>query len=148
MSSVNLDVAQKLDITCRKGDTFRLLITFKDSTGTVINVGDLDSSTPVYSFSFEVRDFATDDGDNARLSTNSNARRDRVSNVTIENVASDGSDGNIRIVITAEEMAKIESGVYVYDLQANTVGTGSITNVQTWVRGSFIVNEDVTTRFV
>jgi hypothetical protein len=148
MSSVNLDVAQKLDITCRKGDTFRLLLTFKDSTGTVINVGDLDSSTPVYSFSFEVRDFATDDGDNARLSTNSNARRERVSNVTIENVTSDGSDGKIRIVISAEEMAKIESGVYVYDLQANTVGSGSITNVQTWVRGSFIVNEDVTTRFV
>ncbi len=148
MSSVNLDVAQKLDITCRKGDTFRLLLTFKDSTGTVINVGDLDSSTPVYSFSFEVRDFATDDGDNARLSTNSNARRERVSNVTIQNVTSDGSDGKIRIVIDAEEMAKIESGVYVYDLQANTVGTGSITNVQTWVRGSFIVNEDVTTRFV
>ena len=101
MSSVNLDVAQKLDITCRKGDTFRLLLTFKDSTGTVINVGDLDSSTPVYSFSFEVRDFATDDGDNARLSTNSNARKERVSNVTIQNVASDGSDGNIRIVISA-----------------------------------------------
>tara|TARA_R100001509_G_scaffold158611_2_gene124007 strand:- start:1872 stop:2318 length:447 start_codon:yes stop_codon:yes gene_type:complete len=147
MSSVNLDVAQKLDITCRKGDTFRLLLTFKDSTGTVINVGDLDSSTPQYSFSFEVRDFATDDGDNARLSTNSNARRERVSNVTIQNVESDGSDGKIRIVIEAEEMAKIESGVYVYDLQANTVVGGSVTNVQTWVRGSFIVNEDVTTRF-
>ena len=147
MSSVNLDVAQKLDITCRKGDTFRLLLTFKDSTGTVINVGDLDSSTPTYSFSFEVRDFATDDGDNARLSTNSNARRERVSNVTIQNVDSSGSDGKIRIVISAEEMAKIESGVYVYDLQANTVSTGSVSNVQTWVRGSFIVNEDVTTRF-
>ena len=124
MSSVNLDVAQKLDITCRKGDTFRLLLTFKDSTGTVINVGDLDSSVPTYSFSFEVRDFATDDGDNARLSTNSNARRERVSNVTVQNVESDGSDGKIRIVIEAEEMAKIESGVYVYDLQANTVSTG------------------------
>lgn len=147
MSSVNLDVAQKLDITCRKGDTFRLLLTFKDSTGTVINVGDLDSSTPQYSFSFEVRDFATDDGDNARLSTNSNARRERVSNVTIQNVESDGSDGKIRIVIEAEEMAKIESGVYVYDLQANTISSGPVSNVQTWVRGSFIVNEDVTTRF-
>ena len=148
MSSVNLDVAQKLDITCRKGDTFRLLLTFKDSTGTVINVGDLDGAAPVYTFSFEVRDFATDDGDNARLSTNSNARRDRVSNVTIENVTSDGSDGKIRIVITAEEMSKIESGVYVYDLQANTLIGGAIDNVQTWVRGSFIVNEDITTRFV
>ena len=147
MSSVNLDVAQKLDITCRKGDTFRLLLTFKDSTGTVINVGDIDSSTPQYSFSFEGRDFATDDGDNARLSTNSNARRERVSNVTIQNVESDGSDGKIRIVIEAEEMAKIESGVYVYDLQANTVSGGPVSNVQTWVRGSFIVNEDVTTRF-
>jgi len=147
MSSVNLDVAQKLDITCRRGDTFTLTLTFKDSTGTVINVGDIDGAVPVYSFSFEVRDFATDDGDSARLSTNSNARRDRVSNVTIENVTSDGSDGKVRIVISAEEMSKIASGVYVYDLQANTIGGGSITNVQTWVRGSFIVNEDVTTRF-
>tara|TARA_B100000963_G_C22389007_1_gene563602 strand:+ start:115 stop:561 length:447 start_codon:yes stop_codon:yes gene_type:complete len=148
MSSVNLDVAQKLDITCRRGDTFRLIITFKDSTGTVINVGDIDGSVPTYTFSFEVRDLATDDVDSARLSTNSNARRDKVSNVTIENVTSDGSDGKIRIVIDAEEMSKIASGVYVYDLQANTIIGGAIDNVQTWVKGSFIVNEDVTTRFV
>ena len=140
MSSVNLDVAQKLDITCRRGDTFSLVLIFKDSTGTLINVGDIDGAVPVYSFSFEVRDFATDDQDNARLSTNSNARGDRVSNVTIENVTSDGSDGTIRIVISAEEMSKIASGVYVYDLQANTITGGAISNVQTWVRGSFIVN--------
>lgn len=35
-SKANLDVAEKLDITCRKGDTFELSLNFKDSTGTAI----------------------------------------------------------------------------------------------------------------
>jgi hypothetical protein len=35
-SKANLDVAEKLDITCRKGDTFELSLNFKDSAGVAI----------------------------------------------------------------------------------------------------------------
>ena len=34
----NLDIAQRLDITCRKGDTFELIITITDSSGEAINL--------------------------------------------------------------------------------------------------------------
>jgi hypothetical protein len=32
-SKVNLDISERLDITCRRGDTFELTLTLKDSTG-------------------------------------------------------------------------------------------------------------------
>ena len=32
-NSVNLDVSEVLDITCRQGDTFELTVTLKDSAG-------------------------------------------------------------------------------------------------------------------
>ncbi len=35
----------------------------------------------------------------------------------------------------------IKGGNYVYDLQATQTGTG---NVGTWLKGMFIVNDDVT----
>jgi hypothetical protein len=37
-SKVNLDVSDKLDITCRKGDTFNLKLLLKDSTGTALTL--------------------------------------------------------------------------------------------------------------
>ena len=33
-SKVNLDISERLDITCRRGDTFSLTLTLKDSSGT------------------------------------------------------------------------------------------------------------------
>ena len=41
MSKVNLDVAEKLDITCRRGDTFSLTLTLKDSSGTALQLSTL-----------------------------------------------------------------------------------------------------------
>ena len=38
MSQVNFDVAQELDITTVKGDTFSLDLTLKDSSGTAIDI--------------------------------------------------------------------------------------------------------------
>ncbi len=35
---VNLDASEKLDVTCRRGDTFNLTITLKDSSGTAIQL--------------------------------------------------------------------------------------------------------------
>lgn len=48
MASVNLDIAQRLDITCRKGDTFSLTLNITDSAGTAINLS-------AYTFEMEVR---------------------------------------------------------------------------------------------
>ena len=38
VSSVTLDVAKRLDITCRKGDTFNLVVNVTDSAGAVVDL--------------------------------------------------------------------------------------------------------------
>ena len=48
-SKVNLDVSEKLDITCRQGDSFSLTLTLKDSSGTAHTL-----STDNYSFLMQV----------------------------------------------------------------------------------------------
>ena len=51
---VNLDVSEKLDITCRRGDTFSMTVTLKDSDGDPLPL-----ATDNYSFVMQVRDSAT-----------------------------------------------------------------------------------------
>ena len=68
-TSVNLDIASRVDITCRKGDTFTLELTFKDEDGVVIDlstgydwvmqVRESDTST-----SFALSGDSDDDADN------------------------------------------------------------------------------------
>ena len=50
---VNLDVSERLDITCRKGDTFSLTVTLKDSSGTALPL-----VTDNYSFLMQVWDYS------------------------------------------------------------------------------------------
>jgi len=116
MASVNLDIAQRLDITCRKGDTFTLTLNFKDSSGTAINL-------TTYTFKLDVKD-ATNDSD---------IIADNVFNYT------GGSDGQLVISATSSEM-NVNSGVYIYDLQTLS-GSGTVT---TWLYGTFTINDDVT----
>ena len=117
MSKVSLDVAQRLDITCRKGDTFNLVVNVSDSTGTAVNLS-------TYSFKMELRE--TDTKETNTLSSDQ---------ITITGT----SGGVITISILASVMAGISSGLYVYDLQTINAGV-----TQTWLTGVITVNEDVT----
>ena len=38
MAKVNFDTSKKLDITCRRGDSFSLELTLKDSSGNLLNL--------------------------------------------------------------------------------------------------------------
>ena len=49
-SSVNLDTSEVLNITCKKGDTFSLTLTLKDSSGTALTL-----STSNYEFLMQVK---------------------------------------------------------------------------------------------
>lgn len=122
--SVNLDIAKRLDIICRKGDTFSLELVMKDSSGLPIDV-----STPsAYTFSMQVKESSD--------------------SVAIINTSASGftitgnSEG--RIVITAsgpDVMSAVDSGLYVYDFQSTNTSDGV---VQTWFYGTFKVNDQVT----
>jgi len=120
MASVNLDISSRLDITCRKNDTFSLVLNIKDASGTAINV-----TTDNYTFEMEVR-----------ASTDATGTIIPDSEIT----TSGDSDGTLTITISNSDMAK-DAGTYVYDLQATKVSDSSVT---TWLYGTFTINEDVT----
>lgn len=121
MASINLDISTQLDITCRRNDTFSLELTFSDDTGTAIDL------TTYSDFKMEVRKHDRKTG-NPTL---------RFTKLTNEIVAL--SNGTMTVTGSAATM-NVSGGDYVYDLQAITVGG----EVYTWLRGKFVVNEDVT----
>ena len=115
---INLDVAQRLDITCRKGDTFSLTVDFTDSDSTAIDLSG-------YTFELEVRDIS----DSVVVAKSS---------VSYTKNA-DSTTG--RLTATVDSSFMSSSGSYVYDLESTKT---SNLFVQTWLYGLFTINEDVT----
>lgn len=116
-AQINLDTAQRVDITCRKGDSFRLELTFKDDANAALDLTG-------YAWKLDVRE------------------TDTSSSAIIDDDAFTYSGTNLGVLtITAPPvtMAAISGGLYVYDLQSTNTGT-----VKTWLYGIFKVNEDVT----
>jgi len=120
MASVNLDISSRLDITCRKNDTFSLDLDIKDASGTALPLTS-------YTFSMEVRS-STDDEGTAVIAASA---------ITFPTA---DADGNLTIKIEASDMG-VSAGVYVYDLQATLDSPSTVT---TWLYGTFTVNEDIT----
>ena len=116
-SQVQLDGARRLDITCRKGDTFNLVINVTDSAGTAVNLS-------TYSFKMQVKETDTS-------STNVISNDD----ITITGTAA----GVLTVNIPSTVMTSVSGGLYAYDLQTINVGV-----TQTWLTGVLKVNEDVT----
>tara|TARA_R110000796_G_scaffold101954_1_gene210756 strand:- start:1167 stop:1547 length:381 start_codon:yes stop_codon:yes gene_type:complete len=123
-TSVNLDISKRVDIVCRKGNTFNLELLIKDALGVVIDV-----STPtVYTFKMEVRETDT----SAATIIDTSAAGFTITGTNL---------GVVEITTTAAIMAAVNAGLFVYDLQATKASDSS---VQTWLYGTFRVNEDVT----
>lgn len=150
-SSVNLDISQQLDITCRRGDSFVLNLTFTDSNGDPIDLGitDTDAGTFAnYSFSMDVRESDTDDGAQAILSTDSTSVAQGLTRPLAVETVGTGDAGKVQITVSAGVMSEIVGGSYVYDFQAEQLdNSGAITKIETWLFGAFTVNEDVTIDF-
>lgn len=116
----NLDIAQRLDITCRKGDTFELIITITDSEGAA-----LDLSTYA-DFEMDIRPTDEDTGTPILTFINSDFTAT--------------AQGILTATKSFTDMAAVESGTFVYDLQA-TDGSSVRT---TWFYGLFTIIDDVT----
>ena len=112
---VNLDVSERLDITCRKGDTFSLTVTIKDSSGVVLPL-----VTNNYSFLMQVW---------------GNSKK------SFEPFVLDDS-GNVTITATAATMRVVNPGKYTYDLQYVLPTSSGVDTHTTVLKGSFIINED------
>ena len=115
-TQINLDTSTRVDITCRKGDTFSLEFTFKDSAGVAINLTG-------YTWKMDVKETDTSSGDIIADSS-----------FTYSGTAA----GLLTVTATAATMAGVTGGLYVYDLQSTTGGA-----VKTWIYGLFTINEDI-----
>ncbi len=115
MSSINLDRSSRLDIRCRKGDTFKLIFTFD---------ADQSSARPVAGWKMEVRT-AADNESNVELTASGDT------NFTY-------SDAGKKLTLSIPAGTMSFSGQYVYDIQH----AGSET--ETFFHGVFTAVEDVT----
>jgi hypothetical protein len=123
-TSINLDIANRVDITTRRGDTFTLELTFNDEEGDPIDLSD------GYEWMMQVRE--ADTSTSALLDGDSNDDNANDFGFTGDN------NGVLTITASASTMAGIEGGLYVYDLQSSQ---GAV--VTTWMYGIFKINEDV-----
>ena len=119
-ATANLDTSSRLDIVCRKGDTFSLPIDFQ----TTVNTS---------GWTMQVRQTDTSEGeDNIILEADDTAIA--VSTGTATN-------SKITVTVAASVMELMPSGLFVYDIQ-NSSGDPAV--VKTYLYGTFKVNEDVT----
>lgn len=124
-TTVNLDTAARLDIICRKGDTFVLALDFGKNMADTDPTG---SGGDGASYTLQVRE--TDTAEDTIVVMEST-----------DIVVSDGKETDSKITINkAASLMNINAGVYVYDFQ-QTLAAGT---VKTYLYGTFTVNEDVT----
>ena len=139
-NKVNLDVSEKLDITCRRGDTFSITLTLKDSSGDLIELDTLG-----YEFLMDVKT-------NPIQTRGKTAKREVIASSALSKSESKVADkltngfeftditdsGTVKVAASADVMSDFPLGVYVYDIQQKVGGV-----VTTILRGSFKVNEDI-----
>lgn len=141
MAKVNLDISKRLDITCRRGDSFSLELTLKDSSGNAINLHGGTAAT----FNMLVSNGtvnAISAGalvlDPAALFTIDPAITDAA------DTTSDTATGIVKFEATSTDMALVPAGRYKYDIQyidPNTSVDGASKH-STILTGFFVVNAD------
>ena len=166
MARINFDIAKRLDITCRRGDSFSLELTLKDSSGIPIN---LHGGTEA-KFHMLARESAGSGTilihtTNSNFSPGSASREiipsvtDTVSSTTADTsdasyVASTAASGVVKFELNAEDMkfANLNPGdkYWLYDIQYEDVTSAnqvdSLNNTRTILHGSFLVKDDISTR--
>jgi hypothetical protein len=163
-NKINHDTSTRLDIVCRRGDTFNLQLTIKNSNGNKINITE-------DRFSFQVRTKATADGNQGLIITTDPSQEgletptptnspalplrgttttaNASATFTIDRGSATAADAEgdpnadysvVTFSVGADDMANVPSGRYVYDLQRFD---NSNNQQKTIITGTFVVKEDV-----
>jgi len=161
-NTLNLDRSQRLDVVCKRGDTFKMNLELKDDDGTAIelNPTNPEETTPYYAFKMEVRAADTDDvvgsGTGGYLIQKFATIEGRTGSSAP--IVSD-STNLATFTIAHGVMEVLESGVYVYDIEkrlynsapdpmtpnfADALHNKTPDDVETILYGVFTVNEDIT----
>lgn len=153
-NQINLDRSQRVDITCKRGDTFTLNLELKDDSNVALVLGNTQDNTltDYYFYKMEVREADTDDNDSSGGSPGYVLQMDGTISTT--------SDGLVTFTKSHDLMtgSNVPAGIYVYDIQQKIVsdlgdddaegGTGAnadtIDSVETLLYGIFKIVEDVT----
>jgi hypothetical protein len=144
---LNLDRSQRVDIVCRRNDTFTLNLELKDEAGIPLvlgsnqdNIGTNGTLSPAayYKFKMQVRLQDTFDG----------AQAGDPDGYALQMDGAISSTANGLVTFTSAHGAMvIDSGLYVYDIQKQIGPNDNNTapdSVETILYGTFKVNEDVT----
>ena len=146
-SSVNLDVAEQLDITCRRGDTFSLTLTLKDSSGTVLQLStlgynflmDIKTSSQRTRSGFSEREVVASSTLSASQANSKLLSEEQIGKLSNGFEFTDITDsGTVKVSASADTMSSLPVGIFTYDIQQDLDGV-----VTTILRGSFTVNEDI-----
>ena len=167
MAKINFDIAKKLDITCRRGDSFSLELTLKDSSGIPINLyegtdglnfhlhAQTHSGTPV--FLTQGSGFSTGGAFNGEFITPNVT--DTSSTTTADPsdasyIASTAASGVVKFEVKASEMklGSFPAGTMnlLYDIQyedlvvANQVDGEN--NTRTILYGNLVIKDDLSIR--
>lgn len=150
MAKVDLDQSSRLDVTCRRGDTFNMSLTLKDSDGAVLPL-----VSEFYKFTMQVRGRKDANGNRpVIIGTDASAGAGHGTGVASgtadfvfeTSLTSNAETGIVVITVPATEMRAVDPGSYTYDLQyvGPNTATDNVDGPHTTVLfGSFIVNGDV-----
>ena len=158
MAELNLDVSQELNITTRRGDSVSFTLQFKDKDGELVPITDIDEPGGpfFYNFVMEVRASVDQDSfnnvppsDEVILiggSTNYLADRGVLPADPRRLLITSGSDSKVTFFATSSVMRGINPGKYFYDIEVQKTTSLAVApaTAQTWIRGTFTVNDDVT----
>jgi len=125
--NLNLDIAQELNITVRRGDSMSFTVTVKDSDNDAIDLTD-------YNFVMDVRSGTSNKSRNdVVLSNRAGGKNTLLSSVT------GTADGTLTVSASKRATNNIIAGTYRFDIAA----IKKIDDTeQTWFYGRFTVNED------
>tara|TARA_R110002012_G_scaffold948_1_gene3967 strand:+ start:35 stop:493 length:459 start_codon:yes stop_codon:yes gene_type:complete len=141
---VNLDQSRTLDIEVRKGNSWSLVVTFKNSSGTALALTTLDYrwSMAVCPFNSSSSSYNSDGTSlkNAILVTPDSDIKVKSATPNMEAISVDNS-GNVTLAASDTVMSEVKSGQYTYYLQYKDVSTTPDT-VKTVLKGNFLINSD------
>lgn len=163
-NTLNLDRSQRLDVVCKRGDTFKMNLELKDENGVNIDLNGAHSggaiNDPIYAFKMQVRNADTDDGEASGGSDGYLVE----AWAAVANRDSDVAETYLdptnlaTFTIAHDTMEDLESGVYVYDIEKRlfndlgstdwddntSIESATPNDVETILYGVFTVNEDIT----
>jgi hypothetical protein len=154
-NQINLDRSQRVDITCKRGDTFNLNLELKDDSGAplVLGVTQDPNGTDYYFYKMEVREADTQNGTGGPGTNGGYVLSiDGVvdpSTGTAPDVVASENPGLVTFTKSHDLMTgtDVPAGIYVYDIQqkiTSDANASTVSSVETLLYGIFKIVEDVT----